>query len=167
MSSPLKNLLEQQRKSLESLVKPHEYLATVSPLFNEDSPVRTRMGSAGGARKINSPSKLGGGRIDNAATIVETSAAKQQQLSQSAAVPAAPDAYMQELPLAPYGSTSHLNLHVTETLQLALRILQKNELLGKALSDKDRGLLNEIARFNTAVAASEPTPSATEQTPQE
>jgi hypothetical protein len=178
-ASPLKTLLAQQRESLDvvqPIVKPHQYLASVSPLFNENSPVRTRMGSGGGSRKILSPSEIKAGAISSPEAPVQQ--IQQQQAASSPAkqhsggVPAAKDAYMQELPLAPYGSTAHLNLHITETLQLALRILQKNDQLGKALSDRDRELVAEIARFAApppppaAVAANEEPETAASEVPE-
>lgn len=154
MASPLKNLLAQQASQLDGIgqkaVPPREFLTHVSALLSEGSPARSRGASAGSARRTpsTSPSKV---NPQAAVVIAEQRAMTASPNSTVAAIPAAADAYMNELPLPPYGSTAHLSLHVTDTLELALRVLRKNAQVGRQLTDKDLKLLEEISAFKPAL----------------
>jgi hypothetical protein len=147
--SPLKALLKEQTKDLDAIgqhpVHPRDFLSSVSPLLNENSPARSRGASANGVRRTVSPTKT--------STIDATSPSKSEVAvvspTQGAGpVPVAPDAYMNDLPLAPYGSTAHLSLHVRDTLQLALRVLRKSHQVGRVLTEEERQLVAAIASFS-------------------
>lgn len=159
--SPLKALLKEQTKDLDAIgqhpVHPRDFLSSVSPLLNEGSPSRSRGESANGVRRT-LPAALS---PNKAAVIDTTSPTKANALVVSPShgagpVPAAADAYMNDLPLAPYGSTAHLSLHVRDTLQLALRVLRKSQQIGRVLTEEERQLVDAIAAFS-APAATETT----------
>lgn len=164
--TPLKALLSEQATELDAIhqrpVSQREFLSSVSPLLAEGSPARSRPGSSahGGSNRASplkssassshtpqkgapSPTKSVQGGGNNAVAVVATEPAS----------PPAPDAYMNDLPLPPYGSTAHLALHVTETLELALRILKKNQQVGRQLTTKDEQLLTQIASFSKGTTA--------------
>lgn len=147
--SPLKVLLSEQARQLDAISQPavsaRAYLTHISPLLSESSPSRSRVASA-------SPQR---GEAPAAATPSAVRAIANEEASASrqpadGAVPATPNAYMNDLPLPPYGSKSHLSLHVKETLELAVRVLAKNKQIGGSLSDHDLLLIAEIAAFAVA-----------------
>ncbi|CUG92257.1 Hypothetical protein, putative [Bodo saltans] len=152
--SPLKALLKEQTKDLDAIgqhpVHPRDFLSSVSPLLNENSPARSRGASANGVRRTISPTKT-------SSTVGATSPTKSTEVAVvspsrgAGPVPVAPDAYMNDLPLAPYGSTAHLSLHVRDTLQLALRVLRKSQQVGRVLTEEERQLVDAIALFSAPV----------------
>ena len=164
--SPLKTLVETQFRELEEMhqkpLPPRQFLTTISPLLPEGSPSRERAASAGSPARIRPVPATQGGRVvseDPAAIAKQVEAQRSpRKLPGAEPVPPAPDAYMNELPLAPYGSTAHINLHVTETLKLALRVLLKNQSIGRQLTAQDQDLIAQIAAFYAQPAAQEPQP---------
>lgn len=168
MASPLKNLLAQQASQLDVIgqkaVPAREFLTHVSPLLSEGSPARNRCTSAGSPYRTasTSPSRT---TTSSAAVAVAAEPAVANATIPSTAVavasaPVAPDAYMSELPLPPYGSTAHLSLHVTETLELVVRVLRKNAQVGRQLTDRDVKLLDEIFAFKPSATHSASTEAA-------
>lgn len=155
--TPLKTLLSEQQQMVESLgqhtMQSREFLTYISPLLTEGSPARSRGTSANGTRRTASPqqqatpTKAVNPSVNTSTVSSNSSPTKQAAVS---GVAAAPNAYMNELPLAPYGSTAHLTLHVTETLELALRILKKNKQIGRQLTKRDQQVLAEIGAFYEA-----------------
>ncbi len=156
-ASPLKSLLKEQTKELDAIgqhvVQPRDFLTSVSPLLNDGSPARSRGASASSTRRTVpsavSPVKPLG---DVAAQTPTKPVGNVSPARGPDAVPAAPDAYMNDLPLSPYGSTAHLSLHVSDTLHLALRVLCKSQQVGRVLTQEERSLVAEIAAFATAPA---------------
>lgn len=154
-ASPLKTLLAEQVQGLEAIgqhtVPVREFLSSVSPLLSEGSPARSRGASANGNRRAPS---AGGSPQKSPPKAVDASPTDAQQavpVVYQPPVPAAADAYMNDLPLAPYGSTAHLSLHVTDTLELAVRVLRKNQQIGQPLGQRDIELLEELRRFAPVV----------------
>lgn len=161
-ASPLKSLLKEQAKELDAIgqhvVQPKDFLTSVSPLLNDGSPARSRGASASSTRRT-LPSAVSPVKTSADAAVSAQSPTKTAENVSPArgpdAVPAAPDAYMNELPLSPYGSTAHLSLHVSDTLHLALRVLCKSQQVGRVLTEEERSLVAQIAAFAAPVGSAE------------
>ena len=119
------------------MLKRDEFLSSVNPRLQESSPTR----SARCHPEIVAAS--------NALVVVQEEAVTHY--------PPTDDSYVSMLPLPPYGSTEHMTLHVTEALQLALRVLTKNKVIGRKFSDQDVELLQQIVTFLDVPVAAVPT----------